>query len=70
MQFMKISNTSKVYIYTGLLFVFTFLLTKNLMKAFRTNEYDYLKIGINAIVEIVLVYLIIKYANIENSKKE
>ena len=67
---MKISNTTKVYIYTGLLFVFTFLLTKNLMKAFRTNEYDYLKIGINAIVEILLVYLIIKYANIENSKKE
>ncbi len=67
---MKITNTTKVYIYTGFLFVFTFMLTRNLMKAFTTNEYDYFKIGINVIVEIVLVYLIIKYASIENNKKE
>lgn len=67
---MKITNTTKVYIYTALLFVFTFLLTSKLMKAYNTNEYDYLKIGINVIVEIVLIYLIVKYANIENSKKE
>lgn len=40
------------------------------MKAYTTNEYDYFKIGINVIVEIALVYLIIKYANIENNKKE
>lgn len=67
---MKISNTTKVYIYAALLFVFTFLLTSKLMKAFAKNEYDYFKIGINSIVVILLVYLIIKYANIENSKKE
>lgn len=67
---MKITNTTKVYLYTALLFVFTFLLTSKLMKAYKTNEYDYLKIGINVIVEIVLIYLIVKYANIENSKKE
>lgn len=66
---MKISNTTKVYIYAALLFVFTFLLTSKLMKAFTKNEYDYLKIGINSIVVILLVYLIIKYANIENNKK-
>ena len=67
---MKINNTTKVYIYVGLLFVFTFLLTSKLMKAYNTNEYDYFKIGINVIVEIILIYLIIKYANLENSKKE
>jgi len=66
---MKISNTTKVYIYAALLFVFTFLLTSKLLKAFKTNEYDYLKLGINSIVVILLVYLIIKYANIENNKK-
>jgi len=67
---MKITNTTKVYLYTALLFVFTFLLTSKLMKAYKTHEYDYFKIGINVIVEIVLIYLIVKYANIENSKKE
>lgn len=67
---MKITNTTKVYLYTALLFVFTFLLTSKLMKAYKTNEYDYLKIGINVVVEIVLVYLIIKYANIENNKND
>ena len=64
------NNTTKVYIYTGLLFVFTFLLTSKLMKAYKTNEFDYFKIGINVIVEIALVYLIVKYATIENNKKE
>jgi len=67
---MKITNTTKVYLYTAFLFVFTFLLTSKLMKAYKTNEYDYLKIGINVIVEIVLIYLIVKYANIENNKKD
>ena len=67
---MKLSNTTKVYIYAGLLFIFTFLLTSKLLKGYQKNEYDYLKLGINIVVEIVLVYLIIKYATIENNKKE
>ncbi|MES2748389.1 MAG: hypothetical protein V4648_08410 [Bacteroidota bacterium] len=67
---MKITNTTKVYIYTGLLFVFTFLLASKLIKAYNTNEFDYLKIGINSVAVISLVYLIIKYANIENNKNE
>ena len=64
------NNTTKVYIYTGLLFVFTFLLASKLIKAYNTNNFDYLKIGINGVAVIALVYLIIKYANIENNKKE
>ena len=67
---MKLSNTTKVYIYAALLFVFTFLLTSKLLKAYRTNDYDYFKIGINSVVVIFLVYLITKYANLENNKKE
>ena len=67
---MKITNTTKVYIYVGLLFAFTFLLTSKLIKAFNTNNFDYFKIGINGVVVILLVYLIIKYANLENNKEE
>ena len=67
---MKITNTTKVYSYTGLLFVFTFLLASRLIKAYHTNDFDYLKIGINSVAVIVLVYLIIKCANLENNKKE
>lgn len=64
------TNTTKVYIYTGLLFVFSYLLTSNLIKSFNKNDFNYLKIGVNVVVVISLVYLIIKYANIENNKKE
>ena len=64
------NNTTKVYIYTGLLFVFTFLLASKLIKAYNSNDFDYLKIAINTVAVISLVYLIIKYANLENNKKE
>jgi hypothetical protein len=64
------TNTTKVYVFTGLLFVFSYLLTSNLIKSFNKNDFNYVKIGVNVVAVIALVYLIIKYANLENNKKE
>ncbi len=67
---MKLTNTHFTYFYTALLFVFSFVLTKELFKAYNTNKYDYLQLGIYTVLVITSVFQILKYANLVNNKKE
>jgi len=64
------SNKSKLYTYVVLLFIFTFLFTSRIMKEFKLNEFNYFKLGINALVLVFLLFQIIKIGKIENNKSE
>ncbi len=54
---MKLKKETIVYIYTAVIFVLAYLLTSRLMKNAKTQEFEYLKLGINI---VLLVYVIIK----------
>ena len=65
---MKFSNQTKIYIFTGLLFGFTFLSAMLIFSGLKTNEYNFLAIATNLLFAIGLILLIIKLSKIENNK--
>lgn len=67
---MKLNNTTLIYIYAVVLFVLTYLLAARLITSFKTNEFDYLRIGVNIVLLIYIVIKVVKLGKIENTKKE
>ncbi len=65
---MKLSNQNKIYIFTGLLFGFTFLSAMLIFSGLKTNEYNFLAIATNLLFAIGLILQIIKLSKIENNK--
>lgn len=67
---MKLNNTTLIYVYAVVLFVLTYLLAARLITSFKTNEFDYLRIGVNVVLLIYIVIKVVKLGKTENSKQE
>ncbi|WP_353084656.1 hypothetical protein [Flavobacterium sp.] len=67
---MKINNKMVFYIYVAVLFILTYLLASRLIKGIKTQEFDFLKIGVNALLLIYVIVQVVRLGNIENNKKE
>lgn len=65
---MKISNQTKIYILTGLLFVSVFITTTYLIKGFKNDNFDYIWIIASLFMSLNLIRQIIKLSKIENNK--
>jgi hypothetical protein len=65
---MKLSNQTKIYIFTGLLFGCTFLSAMFIFSGLKTNEYNFLAIATNLLFAIGLILQIIKLSKMENNK--
>lgn len=65
---MKLQNTTIIYIYAVVLFVLTYLLATRLISSFKSNEFDYLKIGINVALIIYIVIKVVALGKAENNK--
>jgi len=64
------SNKPFVYIYTVVLFGLTFLFVRRLFENIKTGDFDYLKLGLNLGIIIVLILKIIRLGKIENQKTD
>lgn len=58
------------YIYVAVLFILTYLLASRLIKEYKTQEFDFLKIGVNALLLIYVIVQVVRLGNIENNKNE
>jgi hypothetical protein len=58
---MNFTNQHKMYFNVFLLFVFTYLLAGKLIQGFKTQDFNYIRIGINALLIVFTVKNIIKY---------
>ncbi len=67
---MKINNKLVFYIYVAVLFILTYLLASRLIKGIKTQEFDFLKIGVNALLLIYVIVQVVRLGNIENNKNE
>lgn len=67
---MKIDNKALVYIYVIVLFILTYLLASRVINSLKTQEFDYLKIGVNLALLLYIVIKVVKLGKIENDKKE
>lgn len=65
---MKISNQTKIYIFTGLLFVSVFLTTSYIIKGFKNDNFDYIGLFANLLLSLSFIKEIIKLSKIENNK--
>ena len=66
---MKLTNTTLIYVYAVVLFALTYLLAARLITSFKTNEFDYLRIAINALLLIYIVIKVVKLGKVENKNK-
>lgn len=65
---MKITNQTKIYIYTALLFVSTFLTAVSIIRGFKNNDFNYIWIFASLLMSISFIIQIIKLSKIENNK--
>jgi len=65
---MKLTNQTKVYIYTALLFVSIFLCATNVINGFKNNDFNYIWISSSLLMSISFIIQIIKLSKIENNK--
>lgn len=65
---MKLSNQTKIYIFTGLLFGFTFMSAMLIFSGLEANEYNLLAISANVLLAFSMILQIIKLSKIENNK--
>ena len=65
---MKTSNQTKIYIFTALLFVSTFLTAIYIIRGFKNNDFNYIWIAANLLMSISFIIQIIKLGKIENNK--
>ncbi len=61
---MNFTNKHKLYFNVFLLFVFTYLLASKIMNGFKTQDFNYFRIGLNTLLIIFTVRNITKY-NVE-----
>lgn len=67
---MKINNKALIYIYVVFLFILTFLLASRVIKGFKTQDFDFFKIGVNSVLLIYVIVQVVRLGKIENNKKE
>ena len=67
---MKLSNKTLVYIYVVVLFVLTYLFASRLITSLKTGEFDYIRLGINAVLLTYIIIKVVKLGKIENEKSE
>ena len=67
---MKINNKALIYIYVVFLFILTFLLASRVIKGFKTQNFDFFKIGVNSVLLIYVIVQVVRLGKIENNKKE
>lgn len=65
---MKLTNQTKIYIFTGLLFGFTFMSAMLIFSGLKTNEFNILAISTNVLLAFSMILQIIKLSKIENNK--
>jgi hypothetical protein len=65
---MKLSNQTKIYIFTGLLFVSVFLTTTYIIKGFKNDNFDYIGLFVSLLLSLGFIKEIIKLSKIENNK--
>jgi hypothetical protein len=66
---MKLTNKTIIYIYVAALFILTFLFTRNLMKGFKNQEFDYLKLAVNLVLLVYIIVKVVKLGKIENNNQ-
>ncbi len=67
---MKLNNRTLIYIYVGVLFALTFLLTSKLISGLKTQEFDWLRLSVNLGLIIYIVIKVVKLGKIENDKTD
>lgn len=67
---MKLNSKTILYIYIVVLFILTFLFTSRLITSFKTQEFDYLRLSINFVLLLYIIFKIVKLGKIENDKTE
>ncbi len=67
---MKLNNKTLVYIYVVVLFLLTYLFATRLITSLKTQEFDYIRLGINAVLLIYIIIKVVKLGKIENDKTE
>jgi hypothetical protein len=65
---MKLSNQTKIYVFTGLLFVSVFLTTTYIIKGFKNDNFDYIGLFVSLLLSLGFIKEIIKLSKIENNK--
>ncbi len=65
---MKTSNQTKIYIFTALLFVSTFLTAVYIIRGFKNNHFNYIWIAASLLMSISFIIQIVKLSKIENNK--
>jgi ABC-type transport system involved in multi-copper enzyme maturation permease subunit len=65
---MNLTNQTKIYIFTGLLFVFTFLSAKFIISELKSLPTNSFVGGFSIVMAIGLIISIIKLSKIENNK--
>ncbi|MBC7523418.1 MAG: hypothetical protein H7239_03140 [Flavobacterium sp.] len=59
-----------IYFYVALLFVLTYLFASRVFTSLKTNEFDFVKLGINAVLLAYIIYQIVKLGKINNDKTD
>lgn len=67
---MKLNNKTLVYIYVVVLFLLTYLFASRLITSLKTGAFDYIRLGINAVLLIYIIIKVVKLGKIENDKTE
>jgi|LakMenE18May11ns_1017448.scaffolds.fasta_scaffold8637567_2 hypothetical protein len=67
---MKINNKMLLYIYIAFLFILTYLLASRVIKGFKTQEFDFFKLGVNVALLVYIIIQVIRLGKIENNKNE
>ncbi len=67
---MNLSPKTFLYLNVVLLFVFTYNFFSRLFLAFKSTEFDYLRLSITGAALIFTVYQIIKYSKIINNSDD
>ena len=58
---MTFTNKHKLYLNVVLLFLFAYMLTSNVLKGFKTQDFNYIRIGLLVFIIISTILRIIKY---------
>ena len=59
-----------IYFYVALLFVLTYLFASRVFTSLKTNEFDFVKLGINAVLLAYIIYQIVKLGKMNNDKTD
>jgi hypothetical protein len=67
---MNFTNKNKLYFSVFILLIFTYRLIDKIISGFKTQDFNYLRILLNIIIIVALIFNINKYYNNEKKPKE